>query len=48
MIGGGSDKEFVLKISKTFIKFGKEKGINYVHILDWIYPKREKQKLTLG
>ena len=38
------DAEFVQKISKTFMKGGDEKGVNYFYPVDWINPKRETQK----
>ena len=39
-----TDAEFVQKISKTFMKGGNEKGVNYVYPVDWINPKGETQK----
>ena len=38
------DAEFVQKVSKTFMKGGDEKGVNYVYPLEWINPKGETQK----
>ena len=42
-----TDAEFVQKISKTFMKGGVEKGVNYVHPMDWINPKGETQKSNI-
>ena len=39
-----TDAEFVQKISKTFLKGGDEKGVNYVYPVDWINPIGETQK----
>ena len=39
-----TDAEFVQKLSKTFMKGGDEKGVNYVYPVDWINPKAETQK----
>ena len=44
MFGGGSDSKFFQKVSKTFMKGGEEKGVNYVYGLDWINRKNEKHK----
>ena len=44
MICGASDSEFVQKITKTFMKGGEEKGVNYVYPVGWIKPKGEKQE----
>ena len=42
-----TDAEFVQKISKTFMKGGDEKGVNYVYPVDWINPKGETQKSNI-
>ena len=43
-----TEAEFVQKISKTFMKGGDEKGVNYyVYPVDWINPKGETQKGNL-
>ena len=42
-----TDAEFVQKISKTFMKGGDEKGVNYVYPVDWINPKGEIQKSNI-
>ena len=47
MVGSGSDSDFVKKISKTFMKSGEEKGVNYVYPVDRINPIREKQKSSI-
>ena len=47
MFGGGSDSEFFQKVSKTFVKSGEEKGVNYVYALDWINRKNEKHKANI-
>ena len=47
MVGDGSDPDFVQKISKTFMKCGEEKGVNYVYPVDWITPQSEKQKINI-
>ena len=39
-----TDGEFILKVSKTFMKGGDEKGVNYVYPVNWINPKDETQK----
>ena len=39
-----TDAEFVQKISKTFMKGGDKKGVNYVYPVDWINSKGEIQK----
>ena len=39
-----TDAEFVQKVSKTFMKGGDEKGVNYVYPVEWINPKGETQK----
>ena len=39
-----TDAVFVQKISRTFMKGGDEKGVNYVYPVDWINPKGETQK----
>ena len=39
-----TDAELVQKISKTFMKGGDEKGVNYVYPVDWINSKGETQK----
>ena len=44
---GRTDAEFVEKISKTFMKVGDEKGVNYVYPVDWINPKGETQKSNI-
>ena len=44
MVDGGSDSEFVQKVSKSFMKDGYEKVVNYVYPVNWINPKIEKQK----
>ena len=41
---GRTDAEFVQKVSKTFMKGGVEKGVNYVYPVDWINSKGEIQK----
>ena len=46
MAGYGSDPMFDQKISKTFLKSGEEKGVNYVFPVDWINPKVENKKVT--
>ena len=40
---GRTDAEFVQKVSKTFMKGGDEKGVNYVYPVEWINPKGETQ-----
>ena len=44
MVYGGSDLEFVQKVSKSFMKDGYEKVVNYVYPVNWFNPKVEKQK----
>ena len=39
-----TDAEFVQKVSKTFMRGGDEKGVNYVYTVEWINPKSETQK----
>ena len=39
-----TDAEFFQKISKTFLKGGDEKGVNYIYTVDWFNPKGETQK----
>ena len=39
-----TDAEFDQKISKTFMKGGDEKRVNYVYPVDWLNPKGETQK----
>ena len=41
---GRADAEFVQKVSKTFMKGGDEKGVNYVYPVDWINTKSETQR----
>ena len=36
---GQTDAEFIQKISKSFMKGGDEKEVNYVGPVDWINPK---------
>ena len=42
-----TDGEFVQKVSKTFMKGGDEKGVNYVYPVEWINPKGETQKINI-
>ena len=44
MIVGRTDAKFVQMVSKTFMKGGDEKGVNYVYPVDWINPKGETQE----
>ena len=39
-----TDAEFVQKVSKTFMKGGDEKGVNYVYPVEWINLKSQTQK----
>ena len=39
-----TDAEFVQKVSKTIMKGGDEKRVNYVYPSEWINPKGETQK----
>ena len=39
-----TDAEFVQKVSKTFMKGGGEKGVNFVYPVEWINPKGETKK----
>ena len=41
---GQTNAEFVQEVSKTFMKGGDEKGVNYIYAMDWINPKSETQK----
>ena len=42
-----TDGEFVQEVSKTFMKGGDEKGVNYVYPVNWINPKDETQKSNI-
>ena len=39
--------EFVQKVSKTFMKGGDEKRVNYVYTVEWINPKEETPKCNI-
>ena len=41
---GRANTVFVQNVSKTLMKVGDEKGVNYVYLVDWINPKVETQK----
>ena len=42
-----TDAEFVQKVSKTFMKGGDEKRVNYVYPVEWINPKGETQNRNI-
>ena len=42
----GNDSDFVQKVSKTFMKGGEEKGVNYLYPVNWINPKMKNRKVT--
>ena len=42
-----TDEELVQTVSKTFMKSGDEKGVNYVHPVEWIKPKGETQRSNI-
>ena len=42
-----TDAEFVQKVSKSFLKGGDEKGVNYVYPVECINPKGETQKSNI-
>ena len=47
IVGGGSDSDIVQEVTKTFMKGGEEKGVNYVFPVAWIKPKGEKRKSNI-
>ena len=42
-----TDTESGQKVSKTFMKGGDEKGVNYIYPVEWINPKGETQKCNI-